>query len=220
MITNTKVFFKFLLLMLLLFLSRKSFSQVNDYDQNAYKTVFINTQEWMSENLKVEHFRNGDPIPQVQNPAEWANLKTPAWCYYDNDSANNSVYGKLYNWYAVNDPRGLAPEGWRVAADADWITLVNHCGCGELAGGKLKALTYWNEPNTGAYDEYGFSALPGGYRYTNGMFSYLGKFGCFWTSTVSKDDNAWYRYLDYIQTNVFRYDESKVTGMSVRCLKE
>jgi uncharacterized protein (TIGR02145 family) len=101
----------------------KSFSQVTDYDNNVYKTVTIGTQEWMSENLNVEHYRNGDIIPQVQDSVEWTKLTTGAWCYYDNNSENEKIYGKLYNWYAVNDKRGLSPTGWHIPIGKEWFIL-------------------------------------------------------------------------------------------------
>ncbi|MGD1006866.1 MAG: fibrobacter succinogenes major paralogous domain-containing protein, partial [Ignavibacteriaceae bacterium] len=92
-------------------------------DQSSYKTVKIGEQTWMLGNLNVDHYRNGDAIPEVEDPAQWGNLKTGAWCYYRNDPGNDKKYGKLYNWYAVNDPRGLAPEGWHIPTQAEFKTL-------------------------------------------------------------------------------------------------
>ncbi|MBL0014028.1 MAG: fibrobacter succinogenes major paralogous domain-containing protein [Flavobacterium sp.] len=100
--------------------------------------VQIGTQIWMTKNLNVSRYRNGDPIPQVANSAQWANLNTGAWCYYANSTANGPIYGKLYNWYAVNDSRGLAPEGWHIPSDAEWTTLVSFLGFPDVAGGKMK----------------------------------------------------------------------------------
>ena len=162
----------------------KSFSQVTDYDGNTYKTVKIGKQIWMAENLNVSHYRNGDIIPEVKNPDEWSKLTTGAWCYYENDSENGKTYGKLYNWFAVNDPRGLAPEGWHIPTDAEWTHLTEYLGGKEIektyqgiyyweiadVGGKLKATTLWKSPNEGATNSSGFTAFPGGYRYDDGDF--------------------------------------------------
>jgi uncharacterized protein (TIGR02145 family) len=102
----------------------------------------------MQSNLNVSHYRNGDVIPQVTDPTAWSSLTTGAWCYYNNDTANGTVYGKLYNWYAVNDPRGLSPQGWHVPTDAEWTNLTSCLGGESLAGGKMKATTLWDSPNT------------------------------------------------------------------------
>ena len=129
-------------------------------------TITIGNQNWMVKNLDVSTYRNGDSIPQVQDSTDWANLKTGAWCYYDNDPANGAIYGKLYNWYAVNDPRGLAPEGWKVPTDAEWtileIYLANN-GYSGMEATALKSMTGWN-PNGNGTDNYDSTALPGGYR--------------------------------------------------------
>src|SRR5262249_47959916 len=146
--------------------------------------------------------RNGDKIPQVKGKAAWESLTTGAWCWYNNDSATGAVYGKLYNWYAVNDPRGLAPAGWHVPSDAEWDTLATHLGSN--AGGKLKdtgtieaGTGLWHAPNTGATNKTGFTGLPGGYRpnYGTGTFYYIGSYGYWWSSTEYDTDNAFYRNL-------------------------
>jgi uncharacterized protein (TIGR02145 family) len=119
-------------------------SQVTDINGKNYRTVIIGTQTWMAENLDVDKFRNGDPIPQAKSNTEWEQAgknKMPAWCYYDNDPKNGAKYGKLYNWYAVNDSRGLAPEGWHVPSDAEWTTLGDHLG--DEAGKKMKSTSGW-----------------------------------------------------------------------------
>jgi uncharacterized protein (TIGR02145 family) len=127
------VFFIFLLL-----LTEDSFAQQGNHF-TKFGTVTIGSQVWMKHNLDVDHYRNGDPIPEVKDPDEWANLKTGAWCYYENDPANGKTYGKLYNWYAVNDPRGLAPEGWHVSSDEEWKEMEKFLGGSDIAGSKLKA---------------------------------------------------------------------------------
>ena len=120
-------------------------------DENCIPTIQICNQIWMQKNLAVDHYRNGDPIPQVTDPTEWASLTTGAWCYYNNDPANGSIYGKLYNWFAVNDPRGLAPTGWHIPTDdrdiptsSEWQLLSDCLGGNEIAGGKMKSTSGWN----------------------------------------------------------------------------
>jgi len=189
------------------------------------KTVTIGDQEWMAENLNVVKFRNGDPIPHAQTDEEWQQAGEngqPAWCYYDNDPANGKIYGKLYNWYAVNDWRGLAPEDWRIPSDEDWLKLIKLLGGEDVAGGKLKATdtTYWQSPNNGATNETGFTALPGGYRGTNGTFFSIGGYGYWWSATEYDTSNAWGRLMYYYFSNVFRRNFNKELGFSVRCLRD
>jgi uncharacterized protein (TIGR02145 family) len=194
-------------------------------NNQKFKTVTIGDQVWMAENLNVDKFRNGDPIPHAQTAEEWQQAGEngqPAWCYYDNDPANGKIYGKLYNWYAVSDWRGLAPEGWRIPSDEDWEKLIKLLGGEEAAGGKLKATdtTYWQSPNTCATNETGFAALPGGYRHASGSFKGIGNYGTFWSSTEASSLNAWYRVLYDDYANVYRNDFSKGSGFSVRCLRD
>ncbi|MFA5403997.1 MAG: fibrobacter succinogenes major paralogous domain-containing protein [Ignavibacteria bacterium] len=196
-----------------------SFSQVTDKDGNTYKTVKIGNQEWMSENLNVEHYRNGDEIPQVQDKEEWDNLTTGAWCYYDNTSENGTTYGKIYNWYAVNDPRGIAPEGWHVATDEDWTKLTDFLGGAQDAGTKLKSSTGWIE-NYGGNNSSGFTALPGGYRTHDGYFSNMGKNAIFWTSTEYNPEQAWFRNVIGKIPDVYRPNYGKDFGLSIRCIKD
>ena len=195
----------------------KSISQVTDKDGNVYKTVTIGTQEWTTENLNVEHYRNGDPILQVQDPTEWSKLTTGAWCYYENNSENGKTYGKLYNWKAVNDPRGLAPEGWHIPSDAEWTKLTDYLGGEKVVGDKLKATTLWDSPNTGATNSSGFTALPGGIR--GGNFDGFGKIGCFWSLSDYDYISAWGRGLEYGYSGVIRISLYKLNGVSCRCVK-
>lgn len=187
------------------------------------KEVEICGKIWMGCNLNVDTYRNGDPIPEVKDPKDWADLKTGAWCYYNNDPANGEIYGKLYNWYAVNDPRGLAPEGWHVASDAEWTELTNCLHGAGIAGGKLKeaGTVHWNSPNTGATNETGFSALPGGCRYgNNGAFGDFGFYGNWWSSTESGATGAWLRHLLFNNANLNRNFYNKAYGFSVRCVRD
>lgn len=216
-----KIIFAILVVALILsFGINKSNSQVTDIDGNTYKTVIIGTQEWTAENLNVEHYRNGDLIPQVQDKDEWSKLTTGAWCYYEYDSKNGKTYGKLYNWYAVNDQRGLAPEGWHIPSDTDWTKLTDYLGGVKVAGGKIKATTLWNSPNTGATNKSGFSALPGGYRWGNGTFGNIGGYGYFWSSSDCYNKSAWGRGLSYFFSEVFPLYNSKPDGLSCRCVRD
>jgi uncharacterized protein (TIGR02145 family) len=187
-----------------------------------YPSVLIGAQYWMEKNLEVTTYRNGDPIPYVTDATAWAALTTGAWCYYNNDPANGSQYGKLYNWYAVNDPRGLCPTGWHVPTDEEWTTLSNNLGGTAVAGGKMKVAgtTRWTDPNTGADNSSGFAGLPGGSRGNNGAFNYVGGYGEWWSSTENGATNAWSRYLYYFSDDFFRSNYSKKTGFSVRCLRD
>lgn len=182
-------------------------------------SVTIGTQIWSLYNLDVDKYRNGDPIPQVTGLTQWANLTTGAWCYYNNDPANGPIYGKLYNWYAVNDPRGLAPIGWHIPTDAEWTILTNFLGGLSVAGGKMKSTTGWNSPNTGATNSSGFTGLPGGQR-TDSLFNAIGIASYFWSSTESGVTGAYYRDLYYSAPNVIRSILAKFTGASVRLIKD
>jgi uncharacterized protein (TIGR02145 family) len=185
--------------------------------------VLIGTQTWAGCNLNVSTYANGDPIDEVNDPSFWATLTTGAWCYYLNDTANGPIYGKLYNWYAVNDPRGLAPIGYHVPTDAEWTTLITFLGGESVAGGKLKATgtTLWTSPNTDATNSSGFTGLPGGYRnYNDGTFSIVGDYGIWWSSSESGPTDAWSRYLSYSLGNASRYGNDKRVGFSVRLIKD
>jgi uncharacterized protein (TIGR02145 family) len=184
--------------------------------------VTIGTQVWTSQNLDVATYRNGDVIPQVQDPNAWANLTTGAWCYYDNDASNGTKYGKLYNWYAVNDPRGLAPNGYHIPTDAEWAKLSDYLGGEDLASTKMRSTSGWKNDGNGNNSS-GFSGLPGGKRYDNGKFSYIVSIGSWWSSTEysrSYADGAWYRSLNYCTVTVYRAASDKTIGFSVRCLRD
>lgn len=196
-----------------------SISQVTDIDGNLYQTVKIGNQEWMAENLNVEHYRNGDIIPQVQDEWDWGELTTGAWCYYDNGTENGKTYGKLYNWYAVNDSRGLAPEGWYIPDDSEWKTLEDTLGGYLVGGGKLKANLLWEKPNTGATNETEFSAIPGGLRTNYGEFDGINNYNCFWTLSEGNHNDAWTRVIFFDNSDIYRDYYLKPFGLSVRCLK-
>jgi uncharacterized protein (TIGR02145 family) len=190
-------------------------------DGNFYHTIIIGRQEWMAENLNVSTFRNGDPIPQAKTNAEWfeaGEAKQPAWCYYENSSSNGNKFGKLYNWYAVNDARGLAPSGWKVPTDQEWTQLLNAIGSNQ--GKKLKSKSGWFENGHGT-DAYGFVALPGGCRSSNGTFNSLGGGAFWWSASEDYAGDAWCRYLYYGNNgSVGRNSDSEKYGFSVRCLRD
>jgi uncharacterized protein (TIGR02145 family) len=183
------------------------------------QTVTIGTQVWMTKNLDVSTFRNGDPIPQAKTKEEWVKAGEdgkPAWCYYDNDPANGAKYGKLYNWYAVNDLRGLAPEGWKIPSDEDWSRLDDFLG--DEAGFKMSSKSGW-AVNVNGTNESGFSGLPGGLR--NRVFFYdIGYIGYWWSSSEKDTNDAWYRDLSVNGGNVYRANYGKAYGFSVRCLRD
>jgi uncharacterized protein (TIGR02145 family) len=199
-----------------------------DVDGNTYTTVTIGTQVWMKENLKVSKYRNGDPIPTNLDDATWLNTTSGAYAIYNNDAANNTTYGKLYNWYAVADPRGLCPAGWHVPSDAEWTTLENFLGGASVAGGKMKSTGtieggtgLWYSPNQDATNSSGFTAFPGGYRYFDGTFFNIGNYGYWWSSTEYPSSTAWYRPLYYNTAGSYRYNYYfKAGGFSVRCLRD
>ena len=204
------------------------FSSCKDDDVSPdTRTVIIGTQEWMVENLNVDTFRNGDPIPEAQGQEWWqaGQDEQPAWCYFANDPANGDVYGKLYNFYAVIDPRGLAPEGWRVSTQDDWNTLLDYLG--PEAGTKLKSTQLWEKSySKGGNNSSGFSALPGSFRFPGSGFAVgetgLGRFGSYWSSTVSGGDyvsTGCYNYMWNISSGVERRGSEMGSGHSVRCLK-
>jgi uncharacterized protein (TIGR02145 family) len=199
----------------------KTYGTLTDQQGNTYKTIVIGTQEWMAENLKTSIYRNGELIANVIDNNEWINLIAGAWCYYNNDSQNECPYGKMYNWYAVSDPRNLCPIGWHVPTDSEWTTLTSFLGGESVAGGKLKStgLQYWQSPNTDATNESGFSGLPAGFLYFNGLFSSIGFNGIWWSSTEFGTDYAWTRSLGYSNGSAYRGYCGKC-GLSVRCLRD
>jgi uncharacterized protein (TIGR02145 family) len=188
----------------------------------AQPTVKIGTQTWMKQNLNVDKFRNGENIPQANTDEEWKKAginKQAAWCYYNNDPANGAKYGKLYNWYAVNDPRGLAPVGWHVISWTGFQTFFTPFL--PEAAGKLKQVgtLNWKTPNTGATNESGFTGLPGGFRSANGFFN-LGEVGKWWASSGENDSNVWSFDLIYLNGRLNIASCNEELGLSVRCLKD
>jgi uncharacterized protein (TIGR02145 family) len=202
--------------------------QITDECDNIYTSVVIGTQEWLVENLRTCKYNNGDLIPNVQDFAQWNVLTTGGWAHFDNDPAYENPYGKLYNWHAVNDARGICPAGFHVPTLAEFTTLANHLGGAGVAGGKMKetGTAHWWSPNTGATNSSGWTALPGSNRYDDGAdpdgFPWdPGIYGDYWTGT-----DAGFDWSEFVS---FRYDNDDLdmggihdqkTGMAVRCLKD
>lgn len=184
--------------------------------------VTIGNQVWMSKNLDLETFRNGDSILQAKNEEEWINAgqnKQPAWCYYDNNHVNGTKYGKLYNWYAVNDSRGLAPTGFHIPNDLEWTQLTDFLGGQFTAGYKMKSPTGWCSFGNGDNSSK-FNGLPGGLRDFSGKFYVICDVGLWWSLTEYDALNVWLRSLNYDTGSVGRNDVGKEFGLSVRCLKD
>lgn len=220
---NRKLFSMTILLMSATFLC----NAVAKDKQNNNAAVRVGMLEWSSRNLDVTVFSNGDPIPEAKTDEEWRKAAIegkPAWCYYNNDPANDKKFGKLYNWYAVHDARGICPDGWHIPTDGEWNDFKNLLG--KDSGNKLKSASLWNENGNGT-DYLKFSAFPGGIRYHSGMFDEIGNYAYFWTA--SGKEEGWFgaqgaagRFLSYrdseLRENVitgFR----KGSGMSVRCVR-
>jgi uncharacterized protein (TIGR02145 family) len=197
-------------------------SQVIDIDGNVYKIVIIGKQKWMGENLKTTKFNDGTSIQVVTDNNAWGNLKTPGYSWYKNDAVTyKATYGALYNWYAVNTGK-LCPLGWHVPSDDDWTVLTNYLGDISLAGGKLKetGTNHWTSPNTGATNETGFTALPGGSRHVVQQFNYVGRFGNYWSGTTINANYSWFNVLSNDNSTIYRGEGRKRNGHSVRCLQD
>ena len=219
---------------------------VTDIEGNFYPSVIIGNQEWMAQNLHVKKYNNGNAIPTGLNDSDWSNTKDGAYSNYNNDNNISGAYGNLYNWYAVDDARGLCPTGWRVPTDADWIELVDYVIAqgfpNELnnpngAGNALKSCRQvssplvgdcatsehprWNSHSTHyGKDEFGFSALPGGVRYDYGSFNWMGTDAVYWSSSEHDSTKAWFQDLAFHFGHVFRNNTSKNLGFSVRCVRD
>jgi len=211
-----------LLLMGLALLTLKNQAQtVTDYDGNVYDTVMIGTRVWLKENLKVTHYNSGVLIPNVKDNSAWGALLTGARCYYNNDSlAYDSIYGALYNWYAINNSDNICPAGWHASTDADWIEAENYFGGIYIAGGKMKeaGFLHWKSPNTGADNSSGFTGLPGGFRNLSNTFQAIHENGLWWRytagATTAKGCYMWYMFAGVESDPVPKY-----LALSVRCVK-
>lgn len=226
---------------ILIFLSVVFFSCTN----KSISTVSIGkigsdekAQVWMTKNLDVTTYSDGTEIPQVTDISEWSNLKTGAWCYYNNDPAIGAIYGKLYNWYAImgiydnesaSNPalrKKLAPIGWHIPSGEEWSRLIDNLGGMNIAAGKMKSTgtSLWQSPNSDATNESGFAALPGGIRSCDGEFKHIGVWGFWWSSSSHLDHN----YGDIETVNLFidfagalnLERNERCIALSVRCIKD
>ena len=205
------------------------FSACKDGDGNNYPVVQIGAQLWMAENLKTTSYRDKTPIPNVTDGVGWAGLTAPAYCWYNNNIGIKDVYGALYNWYVVKTGK-LCPEGWHVPTDDEWHEMILYLDPDAVpdveesntAGGKLKeeGTLHWSAPNTGATDEIGFTALPGGVRKYDGVFSGPTGHGNWRTSSEYDDTQVWYRYIFYHSAAIYRKPTNKQAGYSVRCISD
>ncbi len=185
------------------------YNTIKDQDGRPFKTVKIGNQIWMAENLNVSNFRNGQQIPEAETFEAWkssAEDRKPAWCYYDKNPENGITYGKLYNWYAVNDYRELAPKGWHIPNDDEWKKLIVCLGGEKVAGVKLRDST--------------FAFLPAGCRSKDGRFHFFLKNGHFWSSTENVSEAAWSLALIYSKSEVHHYLKSLGEGLSCRCVMD
>lgn len=197
-------------------------SPVKDYEGNEYNTVWISGKLWMSENLKATKFNDGTEIPNVIEGDDWIALTSPAYCWYNNSKAGyGETYGGLYNWFAVNTGK-LCPTGWHVPSDEEWNELTDYLGGATVAGGKLKSESLWNDPNTDATNEVGFSSLPNGARRetANGIFFRVQQYSYNWSSTEDNETHAWQRHMYFKHAEVSRGRSDKKYGFGVRCVRD
>lgn len=201
-----------------------SFGTLTDFDNNTYRTIQIGTQTWMADNLRVTKFRNGTAIPNITDSVQWQNTTNGAWCYYNNNASFNSTYGKLYNYYVIENSNNICPTGWHVATRQDWYNLLVYLGGGDIAGSKMKSAgtQFWLNPNFGATNSSGFSGLPGGNRSSDGFqrnFDYMGLEGYWWSLSDSPDTaETYYLLFDYGFLNSTDYPKNN--GHSIRCVKD
>jgi uncharacterized protein (TIGR02145 family) len=213
-----KLYIIFLASLLLLLNACK---QAPDFD-----AVKIGENSWMIKNLDVVTFKNGDTIPASKTKDEWiasGTARKPAWCYYNNDIGEGAQFGKLYNWYAVNDPRGLAPAGWHIPTDLEWGLLVLDMGGDKKAGEALKYTYGWEnniDSSGNGSNASGFEALAGGLRNGLGAFGYKGQGGGWWSSTAVDTSKSWYRFILYASPMVFKDAYGNGNGLAVRCVKD
>ena len=231
-IRNLIKILSFVVALFIVGLIRVQAQTVTDIDGNIYNTVTIGTQVWMKENLKTTRYNDGTEIPNITDNTAWAALTTGAYSDYNNTPSNSTTYGRLYNWYAAdnnaatkmasNGGKNVCPTGWHMPADAEWTTLTTFLGGESVAGGKLKesGTSHWNSPNTGATNESGFTALPGGFHNDDGTYYNISYSGTWWSPTENSATNAWNRYMNDKYISVDRNYDSKKFGFSIRCLRD
>lgn len=215
--------------------TESEWSEIWSFTTTQYEYVIIGDQVWMQKNLNVSHYRNGDVIPNVTSSSEWSNLTTGAWCYYNNDEANGLIYGKLYNWFTVNDERGLAPEGWHIPSDEEWKLLEMELGMsqeeaddfgwrGTNQGSQIAGRAdLWEDGELDKNSDFNIinlNILPSGYRGLNSEFWNIKMFANFWTSNNYRDEFTFFRNLYFNKMQIYRTDANKTYGYSVRCIKD
>ncbi len=199
---------------------------ITDVEGNSYKTVYIGTQQWMAENLKVTKYNDGSVIPNVTDNVQWSKLTTGAWSNYNNSDSLGKIYGKLYNWYAVskikNGNKNVCPTGWHIPTDAEWTVLTDYLGGEIFAGVKMKEIgtICWNSPNKNATNSSLFSGLPGGNRYSEGKCDSIGKASIWWVSSEVTTNGVWGRALYDFNEDVNSICYSERDGLSLRCLRD
>ncbi|MBM3708559.1 MAG: hypothetical protein FJW69_09555 [Actinobacteria bacterium] len=205
--------------------------KIIDIDGNSYQVVKIGNQLWMAKNLRVTHYVNGDPIPNVTSDRQWIHIGyftdslEGAYCYYNNDVNNLSTYGCLYNWFAIIDSRSICPTGWHIPTAEEWRILETYLGGSSVAGGKMKEAgdKYWDFPNTGANNVSGFCALPGGYRNPDGSYHSIGSIAQIWSSTELQDKDQYWTFscsLRCFGSDLSLSPANQANGFSVRCIKD
>ena len=223
-----------------------TYGTVVDFDGNSYKTIEIGEQNWMAENLKVSHYADGTPIPYVTDDTEWLNLEESGkgYCWYDNMIGYADTTGALYSWSgAMNGApgvdstelvQGVCPDGWHMPGDEEWKKLEMQLGMSQEAadgfewrgsdeGSVLKEVgfSHWDNPNSGADNTTGYTALPGGFRSHTGTFYGVGQYATYWSASgKSGSDNIWYRVLHFEETKVYRHYNTRNQGLSVRCVQD
>lgn len=220
------------------------YDTLTDIDGNLYATIEIGAQVWMAENLKVRHYPDGSPIPEISDEAEWNAMgpEAQAYCWYDNQVASGDNYGALYTWTAAMNgglssdtigAQGVCPDGWHLPTDDEWKTLEMHLGMSQVdadafdwrgtdQGGQLKEIGFskWESPNEGATNSSGFTAVPGGFRSIKGLFYSSGEYANFWTSTAEDNTNtSFYRTLKHDMEQMYRHNNNMKLGLAVRCVK-
>lgn len=199
-----------------------TYDEMTDQEGNVYRTVVIGTKEWMAENLNTSVYRNGNALQSALNTSAWQSSLAGAWQYYNQDATSECPQGKMYNWYAVNDARGICPTGWHVPTEADWSSLETALGGQLVAGNKMKVIgtQYWFGGNTGATNESGFSALGSGLYYFYGSFEGLTQGVNFWSAQSFDASSAWVRSITFDMANLSLSIYPKNSGFHVRCVRD
>jgi uncharacterized protein (TIGR02145 family) len=203
---------------------------IKDIDGNVYKTVIIGKQQWMAENLKVSRYNDGTVIPNVKDGVEWFKTSSSAWCYLNNDSLNDTKFGKLYNSYAVNylnnGNKNICPVGWHIPTDNDWFDLINYLGDSLVVGSKMKeiGLKSWLETDSSVVNTSLFTALPSGYRYCENGDSFFilgrGTRSVFWISKNNSNLTSKFYKITSASGYIQKEEMENNFGASIRCIKD